>query len=175
MTLKKSYDTQDIWEKDRDHYIHPWTDFSVFHDEGSLVLAEADGAYVYDSDGKRYLDGIGGLWCVNIGYGSDEMADAIADQIRAIPYYSSFNHLTTPPSAELAAKLSALAPATLNHVFYGTGGSMANDTAIRIIHYYFNRIGKPNKKQIISRIDAYHGKHLPGDDDDRCAGGSCRL
>ena len=157
MTLKKSYDTQDIWEKDRDHYIHPWTDFSVFHDEGSLVLAEADGAYVYDSDGKRYLDGIGGLWCVNIGYGSDEMADAIADQIRAIPYYSSFNHLTTPPSAELAAKLSALAPATLNHVFYGTGGSMANDTAIRIIHYYFNRIGKPNKKQIISRIDAYHG------------------
>ncbi len=155
--MKRQYDTQDLWEKDRDHYIHPWTDFSVFHDEGSLVVAEADGSYVFDSDGKRYLDGIGGLWCVNIGYGSEEMATAIADQIRAIPYYSSFNHLTTPPSAELAAKLAEIAPGPLNHVFYGTGGSMANDTAIRIIHYYFNRLGKPNKKQIISRTDAYHG------------------
>ena len=155
--LKKKYDTQDLWAKDRDHYIHPWTDFSVFHDEGSLVVAEADGPYVYDSDGGRYIDGIGGLWCVNIGYGNEEMAQAIADQVRAIPYYSSFNHLTTPPSAELAAKLAEIAPESMNHVFYGSGGSMANDTAIRIIHYYFNRLGKHSKKKIISRRDAYHG------------------
>ena len=155
--LKEEYNTQELWEKDRDHYIHPWTDFNVFHKEGSLVIAEADGAYVFDSDGGRYIDGIGGLWCVNIGYGREEMAQAIADQVRAIPYYSSFNHLTTPPSAELAAKLAELAPANLNHVFYGSGGSMANDTAVRIIHYYFNRLGKPSKKKIISRIDAYHG------------------
>ena len=155
--LKEKYDTKDLWEKDRDHYIHPWTDFSVFHEEGSLVVAEADGPYVYDSDGGRYIDGIGGLWCVNIGYGRQEMADAIADQVRAIPYYSSFNHLTTPPSAELAAKLAEIAPANLNHVFYGSGGSMANDTAVRIIHYYFNRLGKHSKKKIISRVDAYHG------------------
>ncbi len=155
--LKRQYDTQDLWEKDKDHYIHPWTDFSVFHDEGSLVVAEADGPYVYDSDGERYIDGIGGLWCVNIGYGNEEMAQAIADQVRAIPYYSSFNHLTTPPSAELAAKLAEISPDNLNHVFYGSGGSMANDTAVRIIHYYFNRIGKPTKKKIISRTDAYHG------------------
>jgi len=155
--LKEKYDTQDLWEKDRDHYIHPWTDFSVFHEEGSLVLAEADGPYVYDSDGGRYIDGIGGLWCVNIGYGRDEMAQAIADQVRAIPYYSSFNHLTTPPSAELASKLAEISPDHLNHVFYGSGGSMANDTAVRIIHYYFNRLGKHSKKKIISRVDAYHG------------------
>ncbi len=155
--LKEKYDTQDLWIKDRDHYIHPWTDFSVFHEEGSLVIAEAQGPYVYDSDGRRYLDGIGGLWCVNIGYGREEMAQAIADQVRSIPYYSSFNHLTTPPSAELAAKLAELAPDYMNHVFYGSGGSMANDTAVRIIHYYFNRIGKPKKKKIISRVDAYHG------------------
>lgn len=155
--LKKKYDTQDLWTKDRDHYIHPWTDFSVFHDEGSLVIAEANGPYVYDSDGGRYIDGIGGLWCVNIGYGSEEMAQAIADQVRAIPYYSSFNHLTTPPSAELAAKLAEIAPDNMSHVFYGSGGSMANDTAVRIIHYYFNRLGKSSKKKIISRRDAYHG------------------
>jgi len=157
MALKHKYDTQDLWQKDVNHYIHPWTDFRSFHEEGSLVVAEADGAYIYDSDGGRYIDGIGGLWCVNIGYGRNEMAEAIADQVRAIPYYSSFNHLTTPPSAELAAKLAAISPDHLNHVFYGTGGSQANDTAIRIIHYYFNRLGKTSKKKIISRVDAYHG------------------
>ena len=155
--LKRNYDTQDLWQKDRDHYVHPWTDFSVFRDEGSLVVAEADGPYVFDSDGNQYIDGIGGLWCVNIGYGSHEMADAIADQVRSIPYYSSFNHLTTPPSAELASKLAELSPGNLNHVFYGSGGSMANDSAVRIIHHYFNRLGKPDKKRIISRINAYHG------------------
>ena len=152
-----NYDTKDLWRKDRDHYIHPWTDFSTFKEEGSLVMAESEGAYIYDSDGGRYLDGIGGLWCVNIGYANEEMAQAIADQVRRIPYYSTFNHLSTPPAAELAAKLADLAPDNLNHVFYGTGGSMANDTAIRIIHFYFNRLGKKSKKKIISRVDGYHG------------------
>ncbi len=153
----EQYDTETIWKQDRDHYIHPWTDFSTFKEEGSLVMAESEGAYVYDSNGNRYLDGIGGLWCVNIGYGNAEMADAIAEQVRRIPYYSTFTRLTTPPSSELAAKLAELTPGNLNHVFYGTGGSMSNDTAIRIIHFYFNRLGKKNKKKIISRVDGYHG------------------
>ena len=151
------YDTKALWRKDRDHNIHPWTDFSSFKEEGSLVMSHSDGAYVFDSDGNRFMDGIGGLWCVNIGYGNDEMAQAIADQVRQIPYYSTFNHLTTPPAATLAAKLAELTPGTLNHVFFGTGGSMANDSAIRIIHFYFNRLGKPTKKKIIARTDGYHG------------------
>ena len=151
------YDNEDLRQKDRDHNIHPWTDFATFKEEGSEVMAEADGVYVYNAEGERYMDGIGGLWCVNIGYGRDEMAQAIADQVRRIPYYSTFTHLTTPPAAELAAKLAELTPASINHVFYGTGGSMANDTAIRVIHFYFNRLGKPAKKKIISRVDAYHG------------------
>ena len=151
------YDNDDLRQKDRDHNIHPWTDFATFKEEGSEVMAEAEGVYVYNAQGDRYMDGIGGLWCVNIGYGRDEMAQAIADQVRRIPYYSTFTHLTTPPAAELAAKLAEIAPASINHVFYGTGGSMANDTAIRVIHFYFNRLGKPNKKKIISRVDAYHG------------------
>ena len=152
-----AYDQQDLWRKDRDHYIHPWTDFSVFKEQGSDVMAESEGIYIYDAEGKQFIDGIGGLWCVNIGYGRHDMADAIAEQVRRIPYYSTFTHLTTPPAAELAAKLAELAPGSLNRVFYGTGGSMANDTAVRLIHFYFNRLGKPSKKQIISRIDGYHG------------------
>ncbi len=152
-----AYDTQDLWRKDRDHYIHPWTNFATFKDQGSDVMAEAEGVYVYNADGDRFIDGIGGLWCVNIGYGRDEMAQAIADQARRICYYSTFTHLTTPAAAELAAKLAELAPGGLGHVFYGTGGSMANDTAIRIIHFYFNRLGKQTKKKIIARIDGYHG------------------
>ncbi len=157
MSTKHHYDTEALWRQDLDHYIHPWTDFSTFKEEGSLIMAESEGAYVVDSEGNRYIDGIGGLWCVNIGYANEEMAQAIAEQVRRITYYSTFTHLTTPPAAELAAKLAELTPGKLNHVFYGTGGSMSNDTAIRIIHFYFNRLGKRNKKKIISRTDGYHG------------------
>jgi len=157
MSTKHHYDTEALWRQDLDHYIHPWTDFSTFKEEGSLIMAESEGAYVIDSEGNRYIDGIGGLWCVNIGYANEEMAQAIAEQVRRITYYSTFTHLTTPPAAELASKLAELTPGKLNHVFYGTGGSMSNDTAIRIIHFYFNRLGKRNKKKIISRTDGYHG------------------
>ena len=145
------------WQQDKDHFIHPWTDFSTFKDEGSLVLTDGSGITLTDSEGKQYMDGIGGLWCVNIGYGREEMADAIAEQARRIPYFSTFGHHTTPPAAALAAKLAELAPGNLNHVFYGCGGSVANDSAVRIIHFYFNQLGQTTKKKIISRIDGYHG------------------
>jgi len=154
------YDTKQIWQWDHDHWVHPWTDFSSFKEKGSTVIAEAEGPYIYDGDGNRYIDGIGGLWCVNIGYGREEMAQAIADQCRRLCYYNTFVDTTTPPAAELAHKLATLAPGPLNHVFYSTGGSEANDQAVRIIHFYFNRLGKPTKKKIISRIDAYHGSTL---------------
>src|SRR5690606_10513847 len=86
---------QEVWEKDRDHFVHPWTDFSTFKESGSMVLQQADGVSVHDADGKRYLDGIGGLWCVNIGCSRAELAEAAAEQIRAIPYFSTFGHHTT--------------------------------------------------------------------------------
>jgi len=151
------YNTAEIRQKDKDHQIHPWTDFSTFEETGSLVIAESEGCYVYDSDGNKFLDGIAGLWCVNVGYGRDEIAQAMADQARRMTYYSSFGHHTSVPAAELAAKLAELAPGNLNHIFFGTGGSLANDTAVRIIHFYFNQLGKPTKKQIITRHDGYHG------------------
>ncbi len=152
-----SNESKDFWAMDKDHFIHPYTDFSNFKDEGSQVISKAEGAYVFDREGKRYLDGIAGLWCVNIGHGRKEMAEAIANQVLEMQYYNPFGHSTNEPAAELAAKLAELAPGSLNHVFYGCGGSVANDTAVRMAHFYFNQLGKPAKKKIISRMDGYHG------------------
>lgn len=148
--------TSEIQQKDIAHHIHPWTDFAT-HQKGSLVLSEAEGAYLRDSDGNRYLDGIGGLWCVNVGYGRAEIGDAMAAQAKQMVYYSSFGAHTSLPAAELAHTLAGLAPGDLNHIQFGTGGSMANDTAIRMVHFYFNRLGRPTKKKIITRHDGYHG------------------
>ena len=150
-------DNQTIWEMDRDHVMHPYTDFSTFHAEGSHVIARAEGAYVTDAEGNRFLDGIAGLWCVNIGHGRREMANAIAEQVMTMQYYNPFGHTTNSPASMLAAKLSEISPGSLNHVFYSCGGSTANDTAIRLVHYYNNLRGKPDKKKIISRDNAYHG------------------
>lgn len=100
MSSKSTYDSKTIWRKDRDHCIHPWTDFSTFKKEGSMIMSNSDGAYVFDSEGNKYIDGIGGLWCVNIGYGNKEMAEAIAEQVKEIPYYLNFGAHTTPPAAE---------------------------------------------------------------------------
>lgn len=150
-------DPQALWQKDRDHFIHPYTDFSAFADEGSQVISEASGVSVTDTEGKQYLDAIAGLWCVNIGHGREEMADAIRDQVLKMQYYNPFGHSTNEPAALLSAKLAELAPGTLNHVFYSTGGSTANDVAARMAHYYFEMQGRSAKKKIISRVDAYHG------------------
>ncbi len=151
------YNTQDLWQKDVDHVIHPWAYYPEFSKEGPLVVAEAEGPYVFDTDGKRYLDGIGGIWCVNIGYGRPEMAQAIAEQVMKIPYFNAFTDTTTPTVAEFASRLAEIAPASLNHVFFSTGGSVANDSAIRIAHHYFSRLGRPEKRKVISRVNAYHG------------------
>jgi adenosylmethionine-8-amino-7-oxononanoate aminotransferase len=155
--MMNELDAQDIWRKDRDHFIHPYTDFSTFKEEGSHIISRAKGAYITDSDGKQIIDGIGGLWCVNIGHGREEMANAIANQVLEMEYYNPFGHTTNAPAAVLAAKLADLAPGSLNHVFYASSGSAANDLSVRLIHYYFNRLGQSRKKKIISRIDGYHG------------------
>ncbi len=151
------FSTQDLWERDTEYVLHPFSDLAAHKKDGCTVIASAEGVTVSDSDGNRFIDGIGGLWCVNIGYGREEMVEAIADQIRKIPFYSAFTNLTNAPAVNLATKLASLTPGDLNKVFFGTGGSMANDTAIRIVHHYFNRLGKLEKKHVISREHAYHG------------------
>ena len=148
---------ESFFEMDKKHFIHPYTDFSTFEKEGSQVITEAKGVYVLDDKNQKYLDGIAGLWCVNIGHGREEMAEAIANQVTKMQYYNTFGHSTNEPAAALAAKLAQIAPEKLNHVFYGCGGSVANDTAVRIVHYYFNMKGQHSKKKIISRLGGYHG------------------
>ncbi len=137
--------------------IHPYTNFAAHSEEGSQVIVNAEGAYISDAEGNRLLDGIAGLWCVNIGHGRREMADAIHAQVVEMQYYNPFGQTTNVPAAQLSEKLASLTPGKLNHFFFVLGGSEANDAAIRFVHYYNNVRGKPQKKKIISRIDGYHG------------------
>ena len=153
--------TSEILSKD-EHLVHAFSDLHSLQSEGArTVISQAEGAYVFDEQGNKFLDGMAGLWCVNVGHGRQEIIDAIADQLQTLDYFSTFYNLTHPTAAELANKLAELAPGNLNRVYFGNSGSVANDSAIRIIHYYFNRLGQPNKKKILSRIGAYHGStHL---------------
>ncbi|WP_322864868.1 aminotransferase class III-fold pyridoxal phosphate-dependent enzyme (plasmid) [Aquicoccus sp. G2-2] len=140
------------------HLIHSFADLHALkQDGGKTFINRAKGVYVYDHDGRELMDGIGGLWCVNVGHGRDEIIDAIAAQMRELDFYSTFYNLSHPAAAELAGKIAARAPGDLNRVYFSNSGSVANDTAIRILHHYYNRIGKPEKKLILSRIGAYHG------------------
>lgn len=109
MKTNTKFERTDLWEKDRNHAIHGWTDYQNFHETGSEILVEADGVYVTDVDGHKMLDGMGGVWCVNVGYGRDEIVDAISEQARRLPYANPFHSTTTPPAAELMAKLADLA------------------------------------------------------------------
>lgn len=148
---------RDIWQKDKDHHLHPWQLFDSFADEGALVMDKADGAWLYDIHGNRYLDSVGGLWCTNIGQGREEMIEAVTEQMRKMVYASPFVDMTNAPAAELAAKLADLAPGDLNHVMFSCGGSTAIDSAYRLIQFYQNCRGKHEKQHIIARDASYHG------------------
>ncbi len=139
------------------HLVHSFADLWSVKQSGPTVISKASGAMVYDAEGNRFLDGIGGLWCVNVGHGRDEIIEAIAAQMRELDYYSTFYNLSHPLAAKLSTKLAELAPGQLNHVYFANSGSVANDTAVRILHAYYNRLGQPKKKKILSRIGAYHG------------------
>ena len=149
------YDTEQARAQDR-HWIHPWENFQTVHAIERTIIAESDGVYLTDTDGNRLLDGPGGMWCVNIGHGNAEMAEAVAEQIRRMTYSSPWG-LGNVPAAELSEKLAALSPGDLNHVFYTTGGSTAVDSALRFVMNLNNCLGRPEKKHVISRQNAYHG------------------
>lgn len=148
---------QELNQLDKDHVLHPWAVLDEFAQNGPTLVDRAEGCYIWDVEGNRYLDTLGGLWAVNVGYGRQELVDAASKQMARLPFYSTFVNHGTPPAAELAAKLAELAPGNLNHVQFTTGGSTANDTAIRLIQNYNYRRGMPEKCHIISRKDAYHG------------------
>lgn len=150
--------TKQLWQMDKDHHWHGYTSPDSFNHEGpNYIMNTAEGVYVDDSDGNRYIDTAGGMWCTNIGSGRDEMAQAIADQVKKLAYAPTFVDVTSPPAAQLARKLAELAPKNINHVFFTTGGSTAIDSAFRLIQFYQNARGKRHKKHIISRYESYHG------------------
>ena len=153
--------TDEILTRDA-HLIQSFADLDGLKQrDARTAIVSAKGAYVTDSEGNRMIDGIGGLWCVNVGHGRDEIINAITTQLQTLDYYSTFYNFTHPAAAALAAKLAELAPGSLNRVYFSNSGSVANDTAIRILHLYNNRLGRPSKKKILSRIGAYHGStHL---------------
>lgn len=151
----------EIWQQlDRDHHLHPFTDPAELNAKGTRVITKADGVYVWDSEGNKILDGMAGLWCVNIGYGRKELMDAAADQIKELPYYNSFFQTSNPPSIELGRLLSEVTPEGIGHFFYGSSGSESNDTMVRMVRHYWDVMGKPTKTTIISRHNAYHGSTL---------------
>ncbi len=149
--------TKELQALDAAHHIHPFTAGAELAKKGARVITGARGVYLTDSDGNRILDAMAGLWCVNIGYGRDEIAEVAARQMRELPYYNTFFQTTHVPAIALAKKLAELVPGDLNHVFYAGSGSEANDTNIRLVRHYWAARGKPEKKVIISRKNAYHG------------------
>jgi len=144
-------------ETDARHVLHPWADLSALGKPESLVICEASGIEVTDSDGRRYLDAIGGMWCVTVGYGRTELVEAMAVQARTMPYFTPFGDVTNRPATELAALLAELAPGDLNRVQFTTGGSTAVESAVRLAQFYFASQGRPAKHHVLSRVDAYHG------------------
>ncbi len=137
-------------------FIHPWDDIQQIGDNQRTLLRHGEGVYIEDSDGNRLLDGPAGMWCVNIGHGRQEMAQAIYDQVMELAYASPW-YVATGPSAEFASRLAALSPGDLNHVFFTTCGSTAIDSALRFVQFYNNVLGRPQKKKIIAQKKGYHG------------------
>jgi len=148
---------------DQRHHFHPFTDHKELAEKGgSRIITRAEGVYIYDSDGNEILDGMAGLWCVNLGYGRQELVDAAAAQMQKLPYYNNFFQCTHPPAIELSAKLGELSPDDFNQVFFTGSGSEANDTQVRLIRRYWDLKGQPDKMTIIARNNSYHGSTIAG-------------
>lgn len=141
---------------DNDHFMHPWEGMGTIGENDRAFVEASQGIFVTNEHGQKLIDGPAGMWCVQVGYGQNEIADAMADQARKLAYFSPFNH-TNSVASEFAKEIAKRTPGDLNHVFFTTGGSTAVDTALRFVHFRNNLLGMPNKKKIISRQKAYHG------------------
>ncbi|MDG6401963.1 aspartate aminotransferase family protein [Pseudomonas quasicaspiana] len=145
-----------------EHHLAPFSDYKQLKEVGPRIITRSSGVYLWDSEGNKILDGMSGLWCVAIGYGREELADAAAKQMRELPYYNLFFMTAHPPVLELAKVISEIAPEGMNHVFFTGSGSEGNDTMLRMVRHYWAIKGQPNKKTIISRINGYHGSTVAG-------------
>ena len=158
----RNLSTAQLRDIDARHHLHPFTDHRDLRAAGSRVIVRADGAFIYDSDGTEILDGMAGLWCVNVGYGREELARAAYDQMTELPYYNSFFRCSTPTPILLSERLAGIAPEGMGQIFYGSSGSEANDTALRLVRHFWALEGQPQKNRIISRHNAYHGSTVAG-------------
>lgn len=149
-------------ELDRQHYLHPFTDHKDLGEKKSRIITRADGVYIYDADDNKILDGMSGLWCVNAGYGRDELVEAATKQLHELPYYNSFFQCAHPPSIELSRILGEVTKPHFNRVFYTGSGSESIDTMIRMVWRYWDLLDQPDRKLIIGRENAYHGSTVAG-------------
>ncbi|MBV7255288.1 aminotransferase class III-fold pyridoxal phosphate-dependent enzyme [Pacificimonas sp. WHA3] len=159
MSIGHNY-TRELRQLDDRHNIHPFCDGKQLIERGSTIISRGEGCYVWDSDGNRLLDGMAGLWCVNVGYGRNELADVAAKQMRELPFYNMFFQSTTPPQISLAARLAEVTPDGLDHFFFANSGSEANDSIIRMVLHFWKVEGQPTKRHFIGRNLGYHGSTM---------------
>lgn len=160
--VSNRYPTAELRALDAAHHFHPFTDTLQLNAEGSRVITSAKGVWLTDSDGNRILDGMAGLWCAQIGHGREEVAEAVYKQMLELPYYNTFFKTTHPPVVALSEKLAEISPPQFNRTFFCSSGSEANDTVFRMVRFYWDQMGKPEKKVIIGRWNGYHGSTLAG-------------
>jgi putrescine aminotransferase len=152
--------TRQWQELDRAHHVHPFTDPKIYETRAVKVITKADGVYIWDSEGNKILDGMAGLWCVNVGYGRHELVEAATRQLESLPYYNTFWNTSTPSQIELGHRLAAIVPEGIRHFFYANSGSEANDTIIRLVRHYWEVAGQPTRQVFIGRTLGYHGSTL---------------
>ena len=155
--LSNPRSTADYQAMDAAHHWHPFTDTADLAAKGARVITSAKGVWLTDSEGNRILDGMSGLWCVNVGYGREEIVEAVTRQLRQLPYYNTFFQCTHPAAAEFSEALAQVAPAHMNRVFFTNSGSESNDTVFRMARVYWDCMGQPSKKIFIGRHNGYHG------------------
>jgi putrescine aminotransferase len=160
--LKELYDTAAIQKLDTAHFMHPFTDHKALGEKGARVMVRGEGIYLWDSEGNKILDGMSGLWCMNVGYGRKSISDAVYRQMETLPFYNSFFNTTNVPAVLLATKLSAISPPQFNHVYFTGSGSEANDTNVRMVRRYWDVLGYKERHTIISRHNSYHGSTMAG-------------
>ena len=160
--VRDDLDTATLQQLDSAHFLHPFTDHGALSTKGARVMVRGDGIYLWDSDGHKIIDGMSGLWCVNVGYGRTSITQAVARQMDILPFYNSFFNTTNVPAVKLAEKLAGLAPPGFEHVFFTSSGSEANDTALRMVWRYWQLMGQPERQIVISRRNAYHGSTIAG-------------
>ena len=162
MSSQTTFNTPDLKQRDSAHYLHPFTDTKDLSVTGARIITRGQGVYIWDSEGNKILDGMSGLWCVNVGYGRQQLVDAAAKQMTELPYYNSFFNTSVIPAIELAEVMTAITPPQFNHFFFTNSGSEGNDTILRMVRRYWDIKGLHQKKTFIARKNAYHGSTVAG-------------